>query len=410
MIRPSPSLIFPLLLILSSCIKISKSLSFGAAIPLLFGVKTENINNVLEKSLVKGVTEIKGDKRFITELSAFRRHLLPEKWNEMDEKISKAISISQEDIFLPLPKKVEPLPSCSKSYNIKGIIADGKGDKNIVFLVEEILSKRMMVWKLFGKENDFIAERMFFEEAQAHGGNPNIVRAECVMREDSSLIDHSQATKKIKNQRKGIILELVKGGGQDSLVWSRKRATTLQQLRDSSKILLNTLKWIHSIGWIHADLKCGNVMINDEGEPIIIDFGYSFKRRIGGKMGKGNWSIKAPELNRKLLHPPTKVPPATYLTEAIDMWAFGSIMASWYGYKYLPRYRAMDGQDSALERYYIMTKIIYGRDYKMGTIPREFPLPLRELLYLLNDPDFTRRTFNQVSTLKVLKDLAFWKQ
>lgn len=407
-------MIFSLSLLLSSLslyITSSQALSFGPALPFLF--HSSDVQLETGKAALARTAPIKGDEKFLSSLKGFRNLLLPEDEKKIIDRIFFAAlqkAEEEDEIRIPdRPEKIVPLPDCGERYSVQGIIANGKGDKNFVLLVEETKRKRKLVWKLFGKEKDFLAEKSFFEEAQAHGGNPNIVRAECVLREGDPSVKAASSgiSKKIKNKRRGILLELVEGG-QDSLVWSRKRATTTEDLKLASKTLLETLKWIHSIGWIHADLKCGNVMIDGAGRPIIIDFGYSFKRRKGGKMGKGNWSIKAPELNRKLIHPPSIPPPPTYLTEAIDMWAYGSVIASWHGYKYLPTYRPLYGKEESTDRYYVMVKIVYGRDYSMNVVPRDFPTPLRELLYLLVDPDPSKRTFSHPSTYGVLKELAFF--
>ena len=82
------------------------------------------------------------------------------------------------------------------------------------------------------------------------------------------------------------------------------------------KILLG-LNHIHKLGVIHRDLKPENIMIDDEGEPKIIDFGLSLDtvkkgtdtRRVGSQF------FMAPEIMQG--HPQTS---------ACDIWSLGIIL------------------------------------------------------------------------------------
>lgn len=55
---------------------------------------------------------------------------------------------------------------------------------------------------------------------------------------------------------------------------------------DEKKILEgleSALRHLHSLGWAHNDVNPTNVMVNETGEPILVDFGSC--RKIGDKMG-----------------------------------------------------------------------------------------------------------------------------
>ena len=66
------------------------------------------------------------------------------------------------------------------------------------------------------------------------------------------------------------------------------------------------LRSLRARGWLHVDTHDGNVMCTDEGEPVIIDFGYAVKRKDGGDnetypehpkslaVAKGGWGVALP--------------------------------------------------------------------------------------------------------------------
>lgn len=88
---------------------------------------------------------------------------------------------------------------------------------------------------------------------------------------------------------------------------------------ESAKELLQkialTLKYCHEVGVSHRDLKSDNVLINEAGEIMLIDFAFSFCSLSGKKTESycGTPSYMSPEVLSKQPHCPKKA----------DVWAFG---------------------------------------------------------------------------------------
>lgn len=49
------------------------------------------------------------------------------------------------------------------------------------------------------------------------------------------------------------------------------------------KALSSAIYHLHSLGWAHNDLNPSNILVNEEGMPVLIDFGSA--REIGAKLG-----------------------------------------------------------------------------------------------------------------------------
>lgn len=82
--------------------------------------------------------------------------------------------------------------------------------------------------------------------------------------------------------RRGRITGLVLHAYENTLKEALREGGTV----DEEKVLAGLeagLRHLHSIGWAHNDLNPNNVMLNEAGEPILVDFGSC--RKIGEKMG-----------------------------------------------------------------------------------------------------------------------------
>ena len=81
--------------------------------------------------------------------------------------------------------------------------------------------------------------------------------------------------------------------------------------------VLQALNHIHSNGVVHRDMKPDNIMVGEDGEPKIIDFGLS--REIGGEVDQGvlvgSKMFMAPEIIERTNH-----------SYPCDMWSLGIIL------------------------------------------------------------------------------------
>ena len=106
---------------------------------------------------------------------------------------------------------------------------------------------------------------------------------------------------------------------------------TLEQTEFYTYIIADTLRYIHSKNYVYRDLKPENVMIDDYGHPILIDFG--FAKKLPPKMLKlnddtddgcereltytfcGTPEYAAPEILNQVGH-----------NHAVDYWALGALL------------------------------------------------------------------------------------
>ncbi|KAF2498323.1 kinase-like protein [Lophium mytilinum] len=94
--------------------------------------------------------------------------------------------------------------------------------------------------------------------------------------------------------------------------------------------LASALKFVHEAGVLHRDLKCGNILISEQGRLQLCDFGVSnvLEPQIAKRstiVGTPNWM--APELQREWVkdidrNNPFQPQPILYGSE-IDVWAYG---------------------------------------------------------------------------------------
>ena len=114
-------------------------------------------------------------------------------------------------------------------------------------------------------------------------------------------------------------MQLVRG---DSLAWHLHDGKSWDP-RDATVLLrqvAEAVAYAHSLGVLHLDLKPGNILIDERGQPLIADFGLA--RRIGtgihpdANLVAGTPGYMAPEQSL----------PDKYLCTATDVWGLGAIL------------------------------------------------------------------------------------
>jgi serine/threonine protein kinase len=111
-----------------------------------------------------------------------------------------------------------------------------------------------------------------------------------------------------------LVMELISGFGLDRLV--RSRSLTVERALSYLNGILSGLEAMHQAGFGHLDLKPSNVILRDNGEPVLVDFGLS-GRKI--RPGCGTLDYCAPEV-LGVTPDPSHVTPM-----AADIYAFGSM-------------------------------------------------------------------------------------
>jgi len=114
-----------------------------------------------------------------------------------------------------------------------------------------------------------------------------------------------------------LLTELCKGGELYQYVKTRSRLTE-REAREIFKMLLQGIEYIHCQGIIHRDLKLGNILLTDDNQVKLCDFGLALRvddMDLEGKRICGTPNYIAPEVIMKQPY-----------DQAADMWAIGCIL------------------------------------------------------------------------------------
>lgn len=338
---------------------------------------------------------VEGVRPFIKRLEHFRAALYVD-GDDLHQQL--LMSIHQEPSPVPVAeaKRIKrdlrtitwwPVSCRAKGIRFKreAALKDSGPEKNAVYRVRDLETGRRYAYKLFGKPDDYTSELAFFMSMADH---PNVAKPVCTQREEGE-----------SPTRAGLLLEYIEG--ESSLEAARRPDIGTDTLQVWAAKLLTVLQAMHRRGFVHADLKAENIMIEaDTGQLIVIDFGFAVHLPYEHP-GRGNFDIKAPETGFLI---------EGRLHEGLDMWAYGSTLATWYAFKYLPAWQQSSPHQRRRksQKQYAMIQIGNHRKYKFRSVPEEFPAPLRALLYLMTAPNPNLRTFNTNSTRDFLRRLRFF--
>ena len=163
----------------------------------------------------------------------------------------------------PLPKSPTDLPESFGRYLVKQKLGDGA--MGAVYLAEDSLLQRKVALKTptFGNDEGGELLKRFYREARAvsklkHNNLCGVY--------DVGEIDG----------RHYISMEFVSGKKLQEFIKPDKPMTEKQAMAVVRKIAL-AMQEAHTHGVIHRDLKPDNVMVNEQGEPVVMDFGLVHK-------------------------------------------------------------------------------------------------------------------------------------
>ena len=177
-------------------------------------------------------------------------------------------------------------------------------ESNYVMLKEK--EGKLYVEKSTKSEKSFNSELDFFHHLNRH--NKYFPVFACYMRTPG------------REDRFSVVTEFIRG--RDSHILASQADP--EQLKSMVKQLFEAIVDLHRMGYIHGDIKPGNVLVTDDFQVKLIDFGMA--TRVGSaKKYRGSPYTRAPELHDMS---PGRV------DVAIDWWAFGSTVAIWYYYHY----------------------------------------------------------------------------
>ena len=166
----------------------------------------------------------------------------------------------------------------------------GEGGFGRVFLAMHEGLKRKDVIKLLGADQSKSEDikKRFLQEAQAIAklNHPNIIEIK----------DVSEA-----EGRPYYIMTYIQGGSLEDLL-QREKKISPERAIEICKGILSALSEVHKKGIIHRDIKPDNVLLGENGEPILIDFGIARveeestqKPKTGTGMTIGTVTYMSPE-------------------------------------------------------------------------------------------------------------------
>lgn len=251
-----------------------------------------------------------------------------------------------------------------------------EGRRNQVLKMYDFKNKKHYAWKRYENADEYTSELAFYMVAD----HPNLAKAICTQRCK-------------RTGYPGILIEFAEGGS--SMAFARKYADRPEKLLRLAAQMYDVLKYTHWLGFVHADFKPENVMVDGRGNALAIDFGftthlsYSHSRR-------GTPTTMAPEVVKA-----TKGP----LLENIDTWALGSTIAQLWGAAYGMTGRK--GRDPRHKWVPIRMSASYG--YSFGGLPTQFSRALRQLMYYTMHPNPEMRMLTTESQLRWFESLPFWE-
>lgn len=105
-----------------------------------------------------------------------------------------------------------------------------------------------------GLQEAFLTETQILQKLS----HPNIV----------SLVDHFQ-----ENGTHYMIMEYCKGISLERFIEEGRLVSVADFLRDTILPLASALEYVHGRGIIHRDIKPANIIIGEDGQPKLLDFG-----------------------------------------------------------------------------------------------------------------------------------------
>lgn len=203
---------------------------------------------------------------------------------------------------------------------------------------------------------------------------------------------------KAEGGRAGIVFEFIQGWRSTEFLSKLAQRSPLEQtysvVQRMSAQLLEAISFLHYLGFIHADLKPENVMVDLEGNIWVIDFGFSLKLPFT-KGERGTSSTMAPELIKAL---------PGQIHEGIDWWAYGSTVGIWLGIIFQP---TVPLEDRFIPLVIKRRKKVLEQMFRWGRWPAGMPAEATSFLKLFFVPDPDRRRFNTEAQLDFLKSTPF---
>ncbi|MGE3108569.1 MAG: serine/threonine-protein kinase [Phycisphaerales bacterium] len=181
----------------------------------------------------------------------------------------------------------------------------GRGAASIIYLVQETKTKHVWALKHVAKESD--KDQRFLDQAQSEYevasklNHPVVRKIYKVLRKKQNLLSVSDLW---------LVMEVVDGASLE-----REPPTTFESAAHIFEQVARGMAYMHSQGYVHADMKPNNIIVDDEGTCKIIDLGQSCKVGTVKERIQGTPDYIAPEqVHRRAI------------TERTDIYNLGATM------------------------------------------------------------------------------------
>jgi len=181
----------------------------------------------------------------------------------------------------------------------------GRGAASIIYLVQDVKTKHVWALKHVAKEN--AKDQRFLDQAESEYevasklDNPYLRKIVKLIKKKQGLLTVSDLW---------LVMEVVDGASLE-----REPPNTFESAAGIFEQVARGLAYMHSQGFVHADMKPNNVIVNDEGKCKIIDLGQSCKIGTVKERIQGTPDYIAPEqVHRRAI------------TEKTDIYNLGATM------------------------------------------------------------------------------------
>ncbi len=219
-------------------------------------------------------------------------------------------------VFIPAdmqPLATTPCPKCGfqimmpmklRQFELRAFIASG--GMGTVYRAFDTALEREVALKVMKSElaGDTHALECFYREARA-----------CASLNHTNII-HIYTFDECDRQ-KYLVMELADQGNLDSRIETRQRVTELEVLDVGTKVA-SALDLALKHGFLHRDIKPGNILFNSDNEPKLIDFGLARKVEAEVNPDEGAWGTPYYVAPEKI-----KCEPETFLS---DMYSLGGTL------------------------------------------------------------------------------------
>lgn len=327
------------------------------------------------------------DREYLSEYKKMISNLLPEQ--QMMESTQFG---SKEFLVQPKEKKTDKSLFSKSKAKLTNCADLSKSDWETLKVLQEEDRSRVTL-----KRNRQTGERLVEKEMKDPGHYNQEVEFyrhahHGSLRYFPKIICASQAAS--KKARYSIVTDFV-DGKQSHLMASK---ATWDQLRFMVGQLFNALVELHKVGFIHCDLTPANVMVTEEFDVKLIDFGMALP--IGRVRGyRGSYYTRAPELHSLA---PGKI------DVGIDWWAFGATVSIWYFYHFNPQLLLENNEDGP-KYHFTPMKLRKKKQFHAQEFPPQFPKDLRNFLSLFLSIDPELRTFSTERLQNMIKEHEFFR-